>query len=217
MSLRTVDDVLECLSIQKEQHGDISRSDAMRFVTRVCDGDDRVVQDTRRALDILVSYLVPCDVVLGCVQAISFFYPFANFTQAPWGFYCNLRSSKPEVFINRLREITMRDVLQDTKLQSGYRTVHMRGTVNGSLSNIDVQIYCGPVSPYASILSLPSSYEQSLLSACGGICFWSKLKNDDPERRRESDQELYDRQCETSREIFYAVSNNSTMFLGSTA
>ncbi|RKF56973.1 hypothetical protein OnM2_077071 [Erysiphe neolycopersici] len=47
-SLRTADDVLECLSIREGQHGDVAREDAKRFVDRMCSHDVELAENTVR-------------------------------------------------------------------------------------------------------------------------------------------------------------------------
>ncbi|POS85366.1 hypothetical protein EPUL_004436 [Erysiphe pulchra] len=113
LSLRTVDDVLECLSIHEEQVGDISRDDAISFVSSVCGADTRLARDAKCALDSVVSHLAPvcpnpkslvksmheCNAVLGGIQATSFFYPIATLTNASNSAYSG-RTFLPEKTIN---------------------------------------------------------------------------------------------------------------------
>lgn len=113
---------------------------------------------------LLIKLSLNCNVILGGLQATSFFYPLVNFTQSAWDFYYDSREESFQIFIDGINQITMHDVLQDTK-NAGYRIFHMRGSVNGSYHPIDGCIYCRPVDPYTSLLLLPFSHQHSMLTS----------------------------------------------------
>lgn len=112
-SIRTVDDVLERLSLYEDRHGDTSRKDAVKFVARECAHDERLMREAIKSIHSPLVHLAPIgvntglvvksmaknSVVLGGYQATAYFYPVVGMTEAPWEFYCDNRVASADSFV----------------------------------------------------------------------------------------------------------------------
>lgn len=190
-SIRTVDDVLEKLSLYEDRHGDASRKDAVKFVMRECAHDRKLMDEAVKSIHSPLVHLAPIGVntrlvvksmakncvVLGGYQATAYFYPIVGMTEAPWEFYCDDRITRVDSFVSDILQSGMHELVEDVKSQEEYRVIHIRGNINGSTHPINIRIYSAPKDVYSSILSLKSSCEQSILSAYGAVCFWPRLNS----------------------------------------
>ncbi|KAI1002596.1 hypothetical protein K3495_g5604 [Podosphaera aphanis] len=123
----------------------------------------------------LLKSMASHNAVLGGFKATAYFYPVVRITGAPWDFYCDGSSSNSEHFIAILNQLTMYNVAEDVSSEDRKRVVCMTGNVNGSPNAMIIRVYVGTEHPLASILDLPTSYQQSAVTAYGAICFWPRL------------------------------------------
>lgn len=188
-TVKTVDDVMERMSAYEGKHGELSYHDAVDYVKKICGKDDKLLRETVSSLKDPSVYLsVVCSdarkllklmsqygVILGGIQATSFFYPIAEITSAPWDFYCDKSIYDPTSFIEKFRQITMMDMIEDVDSDDGQRVVYFRGNVNEVPDPINIRIYVSDKNVYASVLDTQKSYQQSFISPIGAVCFWPKL------------------------------------------
>lgn len=188
-TIRTVDDVFERLSIYEEQHGEVSLEDARQYVSGVCLDDNKLSRDTIKSLEspgiffgvlcadskMLLKLMHRTNTVLGGIQATAFFHPIAHLTAAPWDFYCNMSNGSPDEFIMTFGQITMFSRLEDVKSDTGERVVYYRGNVNGTNNPVNIRVFIANRDNMQSVLDLKYSYQQSMISAVGAVCFWPRL------------------------------------------
>jgi len=188
-TIRTVDDVFEQLSIHEEKTGEASLDQAREFISQTCKTDTKLARDSIQSLEspsiffgvlcpdskTLLKLMYKCNTVLGGIQATAFFFPIAQVMTAPWDFYCSPVDGNPDEFISRFGQISMFDMLEDISSDTAERVVYYRGNANGTSAPINVRIFVSLKSTIESILELKFSYQQSVISAIGGICFWPRL------------------------------------------
>lgn len=123
----------------------------------------------------LIKSMFANGVLLGGVQATSFFYPLCQFSDAPWDFFCSNKDGADESFINSLTESGVLEHIEEVNASNGVRVMYYRRTMNGVEQPINIRVYICEDNPLQCILSQTMSYQQSYISAVGAVCFWPRL------------------------------------------
>lgn len=181
----TVDSIIQDI---EDRHGDECDLDEFKErVRRATKGDKELeekVMDTTRdprvllsnlCLDTsaLVSLMVRCGAVIAGPQATSCMYNICSLYSWPWDIFCN--NSKSDYFIDHFIAISGSTVFEDISSKTGHRVVFMRRPISGYTKDCIIRIFSGPKRPMECVLDMSTSYEQSVITPVGAVCFWPEL------------------------------------------
>jgi hypothetical protein len=185
-TLRTVDDVFS--QLEDVLDPDAGLSESYNKIMRLTAHDKNL---TKQSIDILydpAEILKPVSanpeallrsmfihrVILGGIQATSYFYPLCEFVDAPWDFFCCNRYDS-DGFITEISQSCGLDLVEDISADNRTRVVYFRRNLNGNTKPINVRIFICDDEPFYCILSQPMTYQQSFVSPVGAMCFWPRL------------------------------------------
>lgn len=186
-TVRTIDDVFSQLEIDLREDASLIESrDRIRRLTKNNTALESESIDQLQSIrnivapvcpngDALIKSMFRNKVVLGGVQATSFFYPMCTFTQAPWDFFCPSKGGMGDDFVNGLVQFSGLDVLEDLTSGDGTRVVYLRGSVNGTTEPINVRVYISSENPIQCVFNYEMSYQQTFISPVAAVCFWPRL------------------------------------------
>lgn len=186
-TVRTVDDVFSQLEL--DLNADASLNDSRERIRRLTVNNSTLerqsIDELHNPLTIfapivtepssLIKSMFTNNVVLGGVQATSFFYPLCEFSDAPWDFFCCNNDGQSESFLAQLIQSSGLDLIEQVTADNGNKVAYLRRSMNGSDQPINVRVYASNEHPIQLILSQPVSYQQSYISAVGAVCFWPRL------------------------------------------
>ena len=184
-TVRTIDDVLS--AVETTLSIDASLKDSRKFIQNIAKRDPGLMIDAIDEIESIKSILYPIaqnpevlvdimsrtGAVLAGPQATSFFYPLCDWGDAPWDIFCH--SSTADDFIVGYRQSSTAEQVEDVNTDDGRRVVHMRKSIAGFATPANIRILVSDTHPLASVLQMKNSYEQSVVTAAGAICFWPKL------------------------------------------
>jgi hypothetical protein len=185
-TVRTVDDVFS--QLEDVLDPDAGLSESYKKIMRLTAHDKNLTKDSIDVLYDPVEILKPVAanpdaflrsmfmhrVVLGGIQATSYFYPLCEFVDAPWDFFCCNRYDS-DSFITEITQSCGLDLVENITADNGTRVVYFRRNLNGEKRPINIRVYISDDEPLHSILSQQMSYQQSFVSAAGAVCFWPRL------------------------------------------
>lgn len=186
-TVRTVDDVFSQLELDLNADASLNESrDRIRKLTVNNSTLERQsIDELHNPLTIfapivteptsLIKSMFVNNVVLGGVQATSFFYPLCEFSDAPWDFFCCNRDGQSDSFVTQLTQSGGLDLVEQVNADNGNKVVYLRRNINGSDQPINIRVYISSEHPLQVVLSQPVSYQQSYISAVGAVCFWPRL------------------------------------------
>lgn len=187
-TVRTVDDVFSVLEDELDRSA--SLADSKRAIDRHTLGNAKLNKDAVNELYNPATILAPTTsntsmllklmfnhkVVLGGIQATSFFYPLCDLSDAPWDFFCCNRYDS-DAFITSVKQSCGMDMIEELSSDNGVRVVYFRRNANGVSKPINIRVYISDDEPLQMVLSQPMSYQQSFVSAVGAVCFWPRLNS----------------------------------------
>jgi hypothetical protein len=188
MSVSTVKTVDDVMSLMEEKLGDsASLSESRRFITNLGKRDSvlassvleeiesirSVVSPITQNIDALTKLMVRTGAVLGGLQATSFFYPLCDLTGAPWDIFCHTDTA--DDFITNYIQSSGSEIVEDVSADNLKRVVHLRRSVPGCSSPVNVRVFVCNSHPISSVMDLRNTYEHTVISAAGAIHFWPRL------------------------------------------
>jgi len=186
---KTVDDVLEMMD--EELPRQCSLQESRKFIINRTDGNMQLADDCLKVLQDLMQFFAPVsldpkalldimlryEIILGGIQATSFFYPLCELFDAPWDFF-HKNSGNDMVEQDIISTLTglcglnkIESVSSDNKLMVIYFTI----TIKNSRKPTNVRLFISNEPPIASILEYRHSYNQSFISPSIAVCFWPRL------------------------------------------
>lgn len=185
-TVRTVDDVFSQLELDLGPDASISESSHM--IKKLTIGNDALRTQSINELynpvsifspivanaEALVKSMSNYGVILGGIQATSFFYPVCDFADAPWDFFCcNLNGA--DRFIIDMTQFAGVDLIEDVRASNGTRVVYFRRSLNGESQPLNIRVYISNQHPLELVLTQPSSYQQTFICPYAAVCFWPRL------------------------------------------
>lgn len=184
-TVRTIDDVLSIMDSTLSR--DASLSDSRKFIKNIARRDPHLMADSIDEIEniksllspitqnpqVLVNVMAKTGAVVAGPQATSFFYPICDLTDAPWDIFCH--SDSAEEFIRGYKQSSTAEVVEDVHADDGMRVVHMRKSIPAYPTPANIRIFVSNLRPFQSVLQLKNSYEQTVITAAGAVCFWPRL------------------------------------------
>ncbi len=185
-TVRTIDDVM---SQMDDTIGiDASLRESRDFIKKITKGNRALTTEATDELENIEAILAPitsnprhlaqlmmkCNAIISGPQATSFFYPICEFNSCPWDIFCNTKHSQH--FIDGYKSSSGSEVIEDIQTDEGIRVVHLRRSLNGMSDSCKIRIFVHNKHPFESVLEMRNSYEQSMITAVGAVCFWPRLQ-----------------------------------------
>lgn len=185
-STKTASDVLDLLDTTSDAR---NLRDAKRFIRRNA-ADATVAQEAIGMLESPVAILQPissipdrlvksmfeCNACIGGIQATSIQMPLCNAIQAPWDFFCSTVHGKADEFVAEFHILTNSEKVEHVQSVEDQFSIHVfRKSINGTTEPLIMRIFVSSMHPFEAILDMKNTHQQSIISACGVICFWPKL------------------------------------------
>lgn len=75
----------------------------------------------------------------------------------------------------RVQTSSSAEIVEDVHTCDSMRVVHMRKSMQSYPTPANIRIFVSNTRPFESVLQLKNTYEQTVVTAAGAICFWPKL------------------------------------------
>jgi hypothetical protein len=185
-TIKTASDVFDTL----ESRGIDNLRDARKIARRESGKDSKLADEVLAELEnpamifsklttvpeSLLKLMFETNTYLGGLQATSYHYAICGVLDSPWDFFCSPQHGDPITFAAQLEILTLSTKIEHMQSVKGLFDVYIfRKSFNGTHDPITMRVFVCNDHPLGAILDMKTTYQQSVVSAVGAVCFWPDL------------------------------------------